>query len=71
MKEFKEMLDEHTKDKRYKRNYYRNLILRSVATFIIGVIFAAFLDAHGLPTAFFGIALFLLGVGYAALVFKL
>lgn len=42
-----EMLYQDAKRERDQRHYYRNLILRSVATFFIGTILAAFFDAFG------------------------
>ena len=52
---------EEEREKRYKNAQYRNLVLRSVATFCVGIILMAFLEATGLGGFLFGLALFLLG----------
>ena len=46
-----EVLDKKAGNKGAKRRYYRNLIIRSVSSFFIGIVFMAFLEAHGLGGA--------------------
>lgn len=55
--DLEEMLYQEAKEKRNERHYYRNLVLRCVATFGIGVIFAAFLEAFGLGGFLIALAL--------------
>ena len=59
-----EMLYQEAKRKRNERHYYRNLILRSIATLCMGVILMAFLEALGLPGFLFGLLLIILGAVY-------
>lgn len=60
-----EMLYQEAKNKRNERHYYRNLILRCVATFGIGTIFAAFLKAFGLGGFLIALALCLFSTMFA------
>lgn len=48
--------------KRYKGHYYRNLILRSISTFFIGLILTAFLKALGFGVFLFGCFLCAFGI---------
>ena len=52
-----EVLYKEAKYKRYQRHYYRNLVLRSVSSFFIGLILMAFLEAFGFPGLIIGLAL--------------
>lgn len=60
-----EMLYKHAKYERNQRHYYRYLVLRSVASFFIGIILMAFLEALGFFGFLFGLALFGLGLLFA------
>lgn len=55
------MFHQESKNERNQRHYYRNLVLRSVATFCIGIILMAFLEALGLGGFFCGLLLALCG----------
>ena len=55
------VLHQESNHKRNQRHYYRNLILRSVSTFCIGIILMAFLEALGLGGLFCGLLLALCG----------
>lgn len=59
--DLEEMLYQEAKRKRDERHYYRNLILRSVASLFIGIILMAFLEAFGLGGLL--VALLLCGCG--------
>ena len=59
------MFHDDTEKKRDDRHYYRNLVLRSVASFLIGAILSAFFKMLGLGGLIFGILLCLLS-GYLA-----
>ena len=56
-----EVFHQEAHHKRNQRHYYRNLVLRSVATFCIGIVLMAFLEALGLGGLFCGLLLALCG----------
>lgn len=56
----KKVLRQNTKEKRDERHNNRNLILRSVSSFLVGMILAAFFEAFGLGALLFGFLLCLL-----------
>ncbi len=63
--DLEEMLYQEAKEKRDERHYYRNLILRCVATFGIGTILMAFLEAFGLGGFLIALALCFFSAMYA------
>ena len=60
-----EVLYQHAKRERDQRHYYRNLILRSISTFFIGMILLAFLEADGLGAFLFALVLCLFSMLFA------
>lgn len=58
-----EVLYDKPKKERDDRHYYRNLILRSIATFFIGSILMALLEAFGLGCFLFSLLLCFLSYG--------
>ena len=54
----KEMLREQAEHKGDQRHYYRNLCLRSVATFGIGLVLMALLKTYGLGSVFLAALLY-------------
>lgn len=51
------VLGDDAKRKREDRRYYRNLILRSVATFVVGSILCSFFESGGLCGGILGLLL--------------
>lgn len=62
-----EVLDKYAREKREDRRYYRNLILRTITTFCMGIILSAFLEALGLFGFLFGFLLCVFGFCFAKL----
>lgn len=60
-----EVLYQHAKRERDQRHYYRNLVLRSVSTFFVGMILLAFLEADGLGAFLFALVLCLFSMLFA------
>lgn len=57
----RKVFHQQAENKRNDRHYYRNLVLRSVASFFVGVILSALLKTFGLGVFLFGLILCLLG----------
>lgn len=60
-----EVLYQHAKRERDQRHYYRNLVLRSVSTFFIGMILLTFLEADSFGAFLFALLLCLFSMLFA------